>query len=214
MSNICVNFRPWIAAMEPDGDRFLDLMEQCKYIATENHPRYNDEFQGYDCSLSRDIWCTTSRRNKMVLAKPWKDSEHFILSYRKCKSLASAENCKVRIIPLRYHFFHDWCRIFFARESQQWSQTTIVSWTLWSKDIATENQPHYNDVLEKDMTALYTEISDAPRAVKNKMKLARLWKDSEHFVLSNTNDRKYKSLASAENCKIRVIDLRYHFFHN
>ena len=85
MSNICKNICKWIAAMEPDNERCLDLKRASKDIATEIHPHYNEVFQRLDCSLSEDIWCATSRRNKMRPAKPWQDSEHFILSDRKCK---------------------------------------------------------------------------------------------------------------------------------
>ena len=50
--------------------------------------------------------------NKMVPAKPWKYSEHLIFSNKKCKSSASAENSRVKV--LWYHFFHVWCRIFVS----------------------------------------------------------------------------------------------------
>ena len=96
MSNICIIFCKWIAAMEPDDERCLGLMRPSKDIATEIHPHKNEVFQRLDCSLSEDIWCATSRRNKMRPAKPWKDSEHFILSDRKRKEKISSR--KIRIM--------------------------------------------------------------------------------------------------------------------
>ena len=170
MSNICINFCKWIAAMEPDDESCLDLMRPSKDIATEIHPHYNEVFQRLDCSLSDNIWCATSRRNKIAPAKPWKDSEYFILGDRKCKSLASAENCKIRAIPLRrlrYHFFHFWCRIFvklFASESRQWSQTTIGFWS----NAKTSRMTYILNTIRcfNHLTAFYPKISDAQRAIE------------------------------------------------
>ena len=54
----------------------------------------------------------------------------------------------------------------------------------------------------KIMIALDPEISHAPQSCKNKMVLAKSWKDSDHFTPSNSE---WKSLATTENCKIRII---------
>ena len=144
--------------MEPDDERCLDLMRPTKDMATEIHPHYNEVFQRLDCSLSEDIWCATSRRNKMRPAKPWKDSEHFILGDRKCKSLASAENYKIRVVPLRYHFFRQWIAAMEPDDDRFLEQC---------KDIGNNIHPHYNHVFQQLDCFLSEDIWRSTRVFEN-----------------------------------------------
>ena len=83
--------------------KFILTTKTCFKDVTALDPEMSDAPRA-----SRDVWCAKSSENKMVLAKPLKDSEHFILSDRKWQILGVCWELQDYNFTLLHHFIHRW----------------------------------------------------------------------------------------------------------